>query len=221
MTKDIRLSKVAKELDISLDTIIEFLIEKDYKVAQSPNTEISAEMKILLQAEYKGIPENYIETLGRDQQLNHMVEIFEYGFYIEDKIKIWEYIVFNAKQKIDLNILRNKVSESRDDFLDIIIFNILSGFTTNKSSKLISEIISKIRIKLEVKWELTDIQRFIKDIDKVLVNDIYIFKVAVIMKMEGYGSLKILHVIRPFLSNETIDFINGVGSGRRTRKILY
>ncbi|WP_439183948.1 translation initiation factor IF-2 [Carboxylicivirga taeanensis] len=49
-----RLSKVAREFNVGLHTIVEFLQKKGFKVETNPNTKISDEMYSLLAKEYRG-----------------------------------------------------------------------------------------------------------------------------------------------------------------------
>ena len=51
---NIRLSKAAKEFNIGMSTIIEFLGKKGYKLDSSPNTKLNGEMYALLVKEYQG-----------------------------------------------------------------------------------------------------------------------------------------------------------------------
>ena len=50
--KTVRLSKVAREFNQGLHTVVEFLAAKGYKVEQNPNAKIGAVEYDLLQAEY-------------------------------------------------------------------------------------------------------------------------------------------------------------------------
>jgi len=48
-----RLSKVAREFNVGIQTIIEFLGSKDITVESNPNTKIDAETFSILQAEFQ------------------------------------------------------------------------------------------------------------------------------------------------------------------------
>ena len=50
--KGLRLSKVAREFNLGLHTVVEFLEKKGHSVEQNPNTKIGAELYDLLQAEF-------------------------------------------------------------------------------------------------------------------------------------------------------------------------
>lgn len=50
--KPVRLSKVAREFNLGLHTVVEFLAEKGHKVEQKPNTKIDPELYSLLQKEF-------------------------------------------------------------------------------------------------------------------------------------------------------------------------
>ena len=54
LKNNIRLSKAAKEFNIGMSTIIEFLGKKGYKLDTSPNTKLNGEMQALLVKEYQG-----------------------------------------------------------------------------------------------------------------------------------------------------------------------
>ena len=48
-----RLSKVAREFNVGIQTLIEFLASKDIKVESNPNTKIDAEIYSVLKAEFQ------------------------------------------------------------------------------------------------------------------------------------------------------------------------
>ena len=50
---NIRISKVAKEFNVGVSTIIEFLAKKGHKIDPSPNTKINKELYALLEKEYR------------------------------------------------------------------------------------------------------------------------------------------------------------------------
>ncbi|MBQ3710026.1 MAG: translation initiation factor IF-2 [Bacteroidales bacterium] len=64
--KTIRLSKAAKEFNVGMGTILDFLAKKGFQVDSSPNTKLSAEMYALLVKEYQGEREvkNEAKKLG-------------------------------------------------------------------------------------------------------------------------------------------------------------
>ena len=54
LKNNIRLAKAAKEFNIGMSTITEFLTKKGFKIDSSPNTKLSGEMYALLLKEYQG-----------------------------------------------------------------------------------------------------------------------------------------------------------------------
>ena len=58
----IRLSKAAKEFNVGMGTILDFLAKKGFQVDSSPNTKLTAEMYALLVKEYQGEREVKIEA---------------------------------------------------------------------------------------------------------------------------------------------------------------
>ena len=54
LKNNIRLSKAAKEFNIGMSTIVEFLGKKGHKIDSSPNTKLNGEMYALLVKEYQG-----------------------------------------------------------------------------------------------------------------------------------------------------------------------
>ena len=50
----IRLSKAAKEFNVGMGTILDFLAKKGFQVDSSPNTKLTSEMYALLVKEYQG-----------------------------------------------------------------------------------------------------------------------------------------------------------------------
>jgi len=48
----VRLSKVAREFNLGLSTVVDFLADKGHKVEQKPNTKIESDLYALLQAEF-------------------------------------------------------------------------------------------------------------------------------------------------------------------------
>ncbi|MEZ4737898.1 MAG: translation initiation factor IF-2 [Flavobacteriales bacterium] len=69
--KGMRLSKVAREFNQGLHTVVEFLESKGHEVESNPNTKIPAELYTLLQAEFgkdKAIKEQSIATVQQRQE---------------------------------------------------------------------------------------------------------------------------------------------------------
>ena len=62
----IRLSKAAKEFNVGMGTILDFLAKKGFQVDSSPNTKLTADMYALLVKEYQGEREvkNEAKKLG-------------------------------------------------------------------------------------------------------------------------------------------------------------
>ncbi len=48
-----RLSKLAKEFNVGIQTIVEFLHKKGFDIDPNPNTKVSEEACVLLEKEYK------------------------------------------------------------------------------------------------------------------------------------------------------------------------
>ena len=65
-TITIRLSKAAKEFNVGMGTILDFLAKKGFQVDSSPNTKLTSEMYALLVKEYQGEREvkNEAKKLG-------------------------------------------------------------------------------------------------------------------------------------------------------------
>ncbi len=71
-SKVIRLSKAAREFNIGLDTVVEFLSEKGFEIVKNPNTKLQPEMYAILQDEFqdekevkKASKERNLEFLGQ------------------------------------------------------------------------------------------------------------------------------------------------------------
>ncbi len=70
--KVVRLSKAAREFNIALDTVVDFLSEKGFDVIKNPNTKLDPEMYSILQKEFqdekevlKASKERNLEFLGQ------------------------------------------------------------------------------------------------------------------------------------------------------------
>ena len=63
----IRLGKAAKEFNVGVSTIVEFLTKKGFQVDMSPNTKLTSDMYELLVKEYQGEKEvkNEAKKLGK------------------------------------------------------------------------------------------------------------------------------------------------------------
>ncbi|MFW5890461.1 MAG: hypothetical protein ACOCTO_03585, partial [Marinilabiliaceae bacterium] len=48
-----RLSKIAKECNVGINTIVDFLHKKGFEIESNPNTKVSEEMYDLLKKEYR------------------------------------------------------------------------------------------------------------------------------------------------------------------------
>lgn len=62
----IRLSKAAKEFNVGIGTILDFIAQKGFHVDSSPNTKLTAEMYALIEKEFQGEKEvkNEAKKLG-------------------------------------------------------------------------------------------------------------------------------------------------------------
>jgi translation initiation factor IF-2 len=71
-TKIVRLSKAAKEFNIGLSTIVEFLDKKGHKIDMSPNTKLSPELYDILVNEFQSDKERKVRSqqtsVGREQR---------------------------------------------------------------------------------------------------------------------------------------------------------
>src|SRR5690606_8148154 len=69
--KGVRLSKVAREFNLGLHTVVEFLEKKGHPVESNPNTKIPADLYDLLQDEFgtdKEIKEKSLRTVQQRQE---------------------------------------------------------------------------------------------------------------------------------------------------------
>lgn len=66
-SKAVRLSKAAREFNISLDSVISFLTEKGYDIERKPNTKLDPEMYELLSAEFQ--EEKHVKEVAQQKGL--------------------------------------------------------------------------------------------------------------------------------------------------------
>jgi len=68
--KPVRLSKAAREFNVSLDTIVDFLANMDFEVERNPNSKLSQEMYTHLTAEFA--EEKHVKEIARKKGLEYL-----------------------------------------------------------------------------------------------------------------------------------------------------
>ena len=68
--KVVRLSKAAREFNIALDTVVDFLSNKGFDVIKSPNTKLDPEMYAILQNEFQD--EKEVKKASRERNLEFL-----------------------------------------------------------------------------------------------------------------------------------------------------
>jgi len=68
--KAVRLSKAAKEFNIGRDTIIDFLMERGFKIDRNPNTKLTPEMYDLLLEEFQ--EERHVREIAQKKELEYI-----------------------------------------------------------------------------------------------------------------------------------------------------
>ncbi|PLX13300.1 MAG: translation initiation factor IF-2 [Marinilabiliales bacterium] len=68
--KVVRLSKAAREFNIGLDTVVEFLSEKGFEIVKNPNTKLQPEMYAILQDEFQD--EKEVKKASKERNLEYL-----------------------------------------------------------------------------------------------------------------------------------------------------
>lgn len=90
-SKAVRLSKAAREFNISLDSVISFLTDKGYDIERKPNTKLDPEMYELLTAEFQ--EEKHVKEVSQQKGLE---------FVGKETISITDASSTKAKKEIDI-----------------------------------------------------------------------------------------------------------------------
>lgn len=90
-TKAVRLSKAAREFNISLDSVISFLTDKGYDIERKPNTKLDPEMYELLTDEFQ--EEKHVKEVSQQKGLE---------FVGKETISITDTSIIKAKKEIDI-----------------------------------------------------------------------------------------------------------------------
>jgi len=68
--KVVRLSKAAREFNIALDTVVDFLSNKGFDVIKNPNTKLDPEMYSILQSEFQD--EKAVKKASKERNLEFL-----------------------------------------------------------------------------------------------------------------------------------------------------
>lgn len=90
-SKAVRLSKAAREFNISLDSVISFLTEKGYDIERKPNTKLDPEMYELLTDEFQ--EEKHVKEVSQQKGLE---------FVGKETISITDSSIIKAKKEVDI-----------------------------------------------------------------------------------------------------------------------
>ena len=111
--KTIRLNKAAKEFNLSMDHIVDFLSKKGFKIESNPNTKLPGDAYTLLLKEFQG------DKSAKEEALQ----------FTQSKIKKESAFVLEAEDR------PKAISKKDDDSNEILIKNMDSGSTTKESSR--------------------------------------------------------------------------------------
>lgn len=121
-TKQIRLSKVVKEFNVGLSTVIDFLAKKGFKIDSNPNTKISEEIYDILVKEYQsekvekeksrqiGLNLSSHETVSVENEANKVSKVIQ-----EEKISEKEELIIRGNIDLDKKNTKTSTSINKED----------------------------------------------------------------------------------------------------------
>ena len=141
----IRLNKVIREFNISLERVVEFLFSKGHEIEARPTTKISQSQYDLLLAEFKSDRSSRVESHDLIEEKNKEKEELRIKFEKEQEQKVQSSTItskssfhkFKKVGEIDLNPKKKISSENRDTLTTIkkTVENVIEN-KTEKDSKI-------------------------------------------------------------------------------------
>jgi hypothetical protein len=113
---------------------------------------------------------------------------------------IWGTITDSAKKKFDYNSFEEQFAEIDENLADNILFKIIIGFASNKTSEKISLELFNELMMIGFLWKLEEVQKFVNDKDKTLKLEIYSSQLASSLLQDGNDPLAVLNSVRQLLN---------------------
>ena len=157
LKNNIRLSKAAKEFNIGMNTIIEFLGKKGHKIDSSPNTKLNGEMYALLVKEYQGEKEvkKNADQLGdfsyKGQSITVESTIKEESNDYEDELSIRTNNIVEEKTK---TVASEKNVEKKKQTVEAKPETVETPKVEVKEEVVVKQDTPKEPVKVEVKEEI-------------------------------------------------------------------
>ena len=157
LKNNIRLSKAAKEFNIGMNTIIEFLGKKGHKIDSSPNTKLNGEMYALLVKEYQGEKEvkKNADQLGdfsyKGQSITVESTIKEESNDYEDELSIRTNNIVEEKTK---TVASEKNVEKKKQTVEAKPETVETPKVEVKEEVVVKQETPKEPVKVEVKEEI-------------------------------------------------------------------
>jgi len=198
--KVIRLSKAARDFNISLDQIIEFLTPRGFEMQRNPNFKLTNTMYALLDLEFGEFCKEEIDPNDDDTNNDSFIDDYEtdnenssskVSANIDEFTYTWKLIIDSAKTKFDHKSLLEKIPGLSKTVTDKVIFAIIIGFTINQSKLLIAKELFDEMMMLGYDWEPESIQEFVNDKDKVFSLEIYLTGLVTGMIRDGFDPTRV------------------------------
>jgi len=209
--KVIRLSKAARDFNISLDQIIEFLASQGFEIQRNPNFKLTNTMYGLLDLEFGEFDEEEIDPNDEDTDDDSFIDDYETddeNFSSKDNVNLdeylgtWELIIDNAKTKFDYKSFLETLSGLPKTVTDNILFLVIIAYASNKSNFLIAAELFNEILMLGYVWELESIKEFVNDKDEVFSLEIFLSGLATGMIKNGSDSTDVLLSISQLLNKK-------------------
>lgn len=113
---------------------------------------------------------------------------------------IWNIITDSAKRKFDYDSFEKQFIEIDESLADNILFKVIIGFASNKTSERISLELFNEMMLIGFMWKLEDIQSFVNDKDKILKLEIYSSQLASSLLQDGNDPSIVLNSINQILN---------------------
>ena len=113
---------------------------------------------------------------------------------------IWNAITNSAKRKFDYSDFEKQFIEINENMADNILFQVIIGFASKKSSEVISSGLFNQMLMTGFIWKLEDIKDFVAGKDKLFSIEIYASQLANSLLDDGNEPAAVLNSITQLLN---------------------
>ena len=113
---------------------------------------------------------------------------------------VWDAITNSAKSKFDYSSFENQFKEVGENIADNILFKIIIGYASKKTSEILSEELIGDMMMLGYLWEINELKDFLRNKENLFKTEIFACQMAANLLEDGSDPIVVLNTINQFLN---------------------